>query len=229
MAAPASGRSLARFSKIYRCFNGEYANSSPLLQRFCTTSTQNNKPAPEVKVESAEGPSVSDLEKKFVEEKEKLVAENKKLKEDLSVVDDKYKRALAEIENTRMRMKKQIDDMKLFGIQGFSKDLLVVADILDQAIQSVPKEELSKNEHLNSMFNGLKMTNEQLLKVFGRHGLVKIVPSVGEKFDPYIHEALFEVPKGADNEGGTVALCQKTGFKLHERTLRPATVGVFKS
>ncbi|KAH3708561.1 hypothetical protein DPMN_068029 [Dreissena polymorpha] len=142
---------------------------------------------------------------------------------------DKYKRALAEIENTRMRMKKQIDDMKLFGIQGFSKDLLVVADILDQAIQSVPKEELSKNEHLNSMFNGLKMTNEQLLKVFGRHGLVKIVPSVGEKFDPYIHEALFEVPKGADNEGGTVALCQKTGFKLHERTLRPATVGVFKS
>jgi len=138
-------------------------------------------------------------------------------------------RALAETENVRTRMKKQIDDTKLFGIQGFCKDLLEVADVLDQATESVPKQELDNNQHLRSLFDGLIMTNTQLLTVFKRHGLVKLEPKVGDKFDPHFHEALFEVPTPQGQEGGTIAVLQKTGFLLHERTIRPATVGVFKA
>lgn len=128
-------------------------------------------------------------------------------------------------------MKNQIDDTKLFGIQGFCKDLLEVADILGKATQSVPKEVVgSDNPHLKGLFDGLKMTETQLHKVFNRHGLYKIDPKEGEKFDPNIHEALFQAPVPSDKSkaADTVSTVTKIGYKLHDRTLRPALVGVFK-
>jgi molecular chaperone GrpE len=138
-------------------------------------------------------------------------------------------RALAETENVRKRMKKQVDETKVFGIQGFCKDLLEVADILNQAMDSVPRDELDKNVHLKSLFEGLTMTNKQMVKVFGKHGLTKIEPRVGDKFDPFCHEALFQVPVQGDNKPGCIADVQKSGYQLHDRTVRPAIVGVFKS
>ena len=138
-------------------------------------------------------------------------------------------RALAETENVRRRMKKQVDDAKVFGIQGFCKDLLEVADILQQATESTPKEELAQNQHLKALYEGLTLTNTQMLKVFARHELRPIIPAEGEKFDPFLHEATFQVPAQEKEKDGTIAVIQKTGYKLHDRTLRPATVGVFKA
>lgn len=81
-------------------------------------------------------------------------------------MEDKYKRALAEGENIRVRLTKQINDAKLFGIQGFCKDLLDVADILGKATESVPKDEITdQNPHLKSLYEGLVMTEAQLHKV----------------------------------------------------------------
>lgn len=138
-------------------------------------------------------------------------------------------RALAETENVRQRMRKQVEDAKIYGIQGFCKDLINVADILGKATESVPKEELTgPNTHLKNLFEGLTMTDSELQKVFSKHGLVKIDPKEGDKFDPFIHEALFEVPITGNKVTGTVALITKTGYKLKDRTIRPALVGVFK-
>ena len=128
----------------------------------------------------------------------------------------------------RQRMKKQIEDSKLFGSQSFCKDLLEVADVLHKATESVPQSELTTdNPHLKNLFEGLTMTSSQLHKVFTRHGLVAINPAEGEKFDPHVHEALFEQPVPGKT-AGTVAVVTKVGYKLHERTIRPALVGVFK-
>lgn len=81
-------------------------------------------------------------------------------------IEDKYKRSLADGENLRVRLMKQVEDAKLFGIQGFCKDLIDVADILGKATESVPKDELTeKNPHLKTLYEGLKMTEAQLLKV----------------------------------------------------------------
>ncbi|ESO98283.1 hypothetical protein LOTGIDRAFT_114637, partial [Lottia gigantea] len=141
---------------------------------------------------------------------------------------DKYLRSLAETENVRTRMMKQVEDAKIFGIQGFCKDLLEVADILGTATESVPKEQLTEeNIHLKNLYDGLVLTNSQLQKVFDKHGLVKLAPKEGELFDPFVHEALFEVPS-AEKEKGTVAVLQKSGYKLKDRTIRPALVGVFR-
>ncbi|ELU08444.1 hypothetical protein CAPTEDRAFT_165833, partial [Capitella teleta] len=158
-----------------------------------------------------------------------LEEEKTKLMEKLEDVQDKYKRSLAETENVRNRMQKQINDAKLFGIQGFCKDLLEVADILSKANESVPKDEVTNgNPHLKNLFEGLTMTETQLTKVFTRNGLEMINPAEGVKFDPNIHEALFEQPV-PDKEPGTVAVVTKVGYKLHNRTIRPALVGVFKA
>ena len=51
---------------------------------------------------------------------------------------------------------------------------------------------------------------------------------VGEPFDPNLHEAMFEVP-GTEHPNGTVAMVVQPGYRLHDRLLRPARVGVAKS
>ena len=147
---------------------------------------------------------------------------------------DKYMRALAETENIRSRMIKQVDDAKIFGIQGFCKDLLEVADVLNLAIENTnpnkkPKEESvssqSHVEQLNSMFNGLVMTEKQLIKIFEKHGLTRISPQKGDLFDPNLHDAIFRVPD-ADSKSGTIFTSTKTGFVLRGRVIRAAQVGV---
>ena len=98
---------------------------------------------------------------------------------------DKYRRSIAENDNMRKRLTKQIEDAKIFGIQSFCKDLLEVADVLNKAV----KAEASASD----MLEGLKLTENQLLQTFRRHGLEQINPE-GEKFNPNKHEALFQIP-----------------------------------
>lgn len=105
---------------------------------------------------------------------------------------DKYKRSLAEGDNLRKRLTKQIEDAKLFGIQSFCKDLLDVADILSRATDAVPKDEITdRNPHLKNLYDGLVMTKSSLGQVFKRHGLETVNP-INEKFNPNLHEALFQ-------------------------------------
>ncbi|XP_011686880.1 PREDICTED: grpE protein homolog, mitochondrial [Wasmannia auropunctata] len=166
-------------------------------------------------------------ETKLKTELELINKELAELKESKDTLEDKYKRALAEGENIRVRLTKQINDAKLFGIQGFCKDLLDVADVLGKATESVPKDELTEqNPHLKSLYEGLVMTEAQLHKVFKKHGLVSLNP-VNEKFDPNEHEALFQ-QEVEGKESGTIVVVSKVGYKLHERIVRPALVGVAK-
>ena len=110
----------------------------------------------------------------------------------LDYFQDKYRRSLADSENLRKRLTKQIDDAKIFGIQSFCKDLLDVADTLGHATNSVPQSELNgKNPHLKNLYQGLTMTKDSLMQVFKRHGLELINP-IDEKFNPNLHEALFQ-------------------------------------
>lgn len=236
-ASSMSARSLTRIARFSRSLIFSRPNGRPCLHEMSTAATENKVSTDKASVNSETLKTAPEKESNGASSKEetkpdaaleKLMTENKKLQEDLDAVKDKYMRALAETENVRSRLMKQVQEAKLFGIQGFCKDLLEIADILNQATETVPKEELAKNQHLKSLFEGLKMTNTQLEKVFGKHGLSKIEPAVGEKFDPFFHEALFQVPVQGDNKADTVAVIQKTGYKLQDRTLRPALVGVFK-
>lgn len=133
---------------------------------------------------------------------------------------------MADNENVRNRMRREVNDAKQYGIQNFVKDLLEVADVLGKATESVPEDALESNSHLKSLYQGLQMTEAQLLSVFKRYGIVQINP-LGEKFNPNHHEALFEF-QDPSKEPGTVGNVTKIGYKLHERVVRPAMVGVVK-
>ncbi|XP_061619867.1 grpE protein homolog 1, mitochondrial [Phyllopteryx taeniolatus] len=192
------------------------ARASP--RRLCTATQQKNGHS------SEEAPT----EKAEQSATEKVLAEKTQLEEQLKEMTDKYKRALADTENLRTRSQRMVQDAKLYGIQGFCEDLLEVADILEKAKESVPKEEVtSRNPHLKNLYDGLVMTEVQIQKVFTKHNLVKLNP-YGHKFDPYEHEALFHAP-AEGKEPGTVTAVTKVGYKLHGRTLRPALVGVAKA
>ncbi|XP_049883500.1 grpE protein homolog, mitochondrial isoform X2 [Pectinophora gossypiella] len=166
---------------------------------------------------------------------EELTTELTAVRQQAKDLDDKYKRALADGENTRRRMMKQVEDAKAFAIQSFCKDLLDVADTLAAAAESVPETELSEGgageaggaaAALRQLHDGVRLTRAQLTQVFSRHGLVAVSP-LREKFDPNLHEALFQQEvEGA--EAGTVVAVSKVGYKLHERCVRPALVGVAK-
>ncbi|KAK5983158.1 hypothetical protein GCK32_014606, partial [Trichostrongylus colubriformis] len=127
---------------------------------------------------------------------EALLTEYDTLLEEGSQWQDKYKRSLAETENVRNRGLKQTEDARIFAIQGFCKDLLEVADILDLAVNSLKPEQLeSADKTLADLHKGIVMTKTVLLKTFKKHGLVQVNP-MGEKFDPNLHEAVFQVPAG---------------------------------
>ncbi|KAG5340183.1 GRPE1 protein, partial [Acromyrmex heyeri] len=193
-------------------------------RQYFGTITEEKKP------DATDVPPMSEAtenEKKLKTELELINKELGELKESKDTLEDKYKRALAEGENIRIRLTKQINDAKLFGIQGFCKDLLDVADILGKATESVPKDEITEqNPHLKSLYEGLVMTEAQLHKVFKKHGLVSLNP-VNEKFDPNEHEALFQ-QEVEGKDPGTIVVVSKVGYKLHERIVRPALVGVAK-
>uniref|UniRef100_H2YTE7 GrpE protein homolog n=1 Tax=Ciona savignyi TaxID=51511 RepID=H2YTE7_CIOSA len=150
-----------------------------------------------------------------------------KLNETIADITDKYKRSLAETENVRSRLRKEIEDSKMYGIQSFCKDLITVADVMKMAVTSIPKDELSNKtgQVWKSFYEGVCLTDKELHKVFDQHGLKVLEPEYGEKFNPYDHEALFEVPIDT-LEPGVIAHVERIGYKLKGRTLRPAQVSV---
>ncbi|CAI4231103.1 unnamed protein product [Auanema sp. JU1783] len=141
---------------------------------------------------------------------------------------DKYQRSLAETQNVRNRGNRLVDEAKLFAIQGFCKDLLEVADIMDLAVTSIKEEDLAKADPaLKNLHDGIVMTKTVLHKTFAKHGLVSVNPQ-GEKFDPNLHEAVFQLPKAQmpSVDAGCIGHVAKVGYSLKERPIRAAQVGV---
>ena len=154
------------------------------------------------------------------DELERLRAENAELK-------DKYLRALADMENLRRRLMKEKEEAVKYASADFARDMLNVCDNLTRAIESVPAEQKGQHELLDRLLEGVEMTLKDMLATFERHHIRRI-PSHGEKFDPNVHEAMFEVEAGPEEAGKVVQVIQE-GYTHHDRVLRPARVGVAKN
>lgn len=151
--------------------------------------------------------------------------------------ENKSLRILADMENLRERTARQAENVAKFGIQSFAKGIVGVIDTFERAVESVPQDLLeveSKGEEetrlrkvLQSFHEGIKMTEKQLLHVLKENGVERFDPT-GEKFDPNLHQAMFEL-EDPDKEVGTIAIVTKKGYMLHDRVMRPADVGVVKA
>jgi molecular chaperone GrpE len=142
---------------------------------------------------------------------------------------DKYLRSVADFRNLQERTKREIQAAKDFAIQRFARDLVESVDNLDRALGTVPADKLKDNADLSALHDGIKMTDGILINTLKKHGLERFDPSEsGEKFDPNVHEAVFQAPQ-PDKEDGICFHTQQKGFKLNGRVLRPAKVGVVKN
>jgi molecular chaperone GrpE len=140
---------------------------------------------------------------------------------------DKLLRVLAEMENLRRRTAREIADTRAYGITNFARDILAVADNMDRALQALDSELREKADAgVKALLDGVELTERELHKALEKHGVKKFEP-LGQKFDPNLHQAMYEVPDPS-LPSGTVAQVVQPGYMIGERMLRPALVGVAK-
>ncbi len=140
---------------------------------------------------------------------------------------DKLLRILADMENLRRRTEREVADARAYAVTNFARDMLNVADNIRRGVESVPAEARAEADGaLKALIEGVELTERDLLKTLERHGVRRLDPQ-GQKFDPNLHQAMFEVPN-PDVPNGTVVQVVQTGYVIGDRVLRPALVGVAK-
>jgi len=140
---------------------------------------------------------------------------------------DRMLRTLAEMENLRKRTAKEVADARTYGVTGFARDVLDIADNLQRALDAVPAEaRATADPGLTSLIEGVELTERSLHNTLEKYGVKRLDPS-GSKFDPNFHQAMYEVPD-ASVPAGTVVQVVQAGYTIGDRVLRPALVGVSK-
>jgi molecular chaperone GrpE len=140
---------------------------------------------------------------------------------------DKMLRTLADMENLRKRTTREVADARAYGISGFARDVLDIADNLQRALDAVPADtRAAADPGVKSLIEGVELTERSLLNTLEKNGVKKFDPS-GEKFDPNFQQAMYEVPDPSV-PAGTVVQVVQAGYMIGERVLRPALVAVAK-
>ena len=138
-------------------------------------------------------------------------------------------RALADNENNRRRFEKEKEDLSAYVISNFAKEMLLVLDNLNRALEVSDKiniEDENVDNDTKNFIEGVKLTEKQLNSIFEKFKIIKVA-TLDQKFDPNIHQAMFEIENDKVEEGTILQVVQE-GFKIEDRLLRPALVGVSK-
>ena len=149
-----------------------------------------------------------------------LVEENADLK-------DRLLRALAEMENLRKRTEREVADVRIYGIASFARDVLAVADNMRRALDAISLDQRANADAgITSLIDGVDLTERELLKALEKYNVKRFDPQ-GQKFDPNLHQAMFEATDPAVPAGHVFQVVQ-AGYMIGERVLRPALVGISK-
>ena len=139
---------------------------------------------------------------------------------------DKLLRSLADMENLRRRTDREVADARTYGVSSLARDMVGVADNMRRALEAAGDSGVVIEGPAKALLEGVELTERELLKVLEKHGVKKFDPQ-GAKFDPNLHQAIFEVPD-ANVPSGSIAQVIQPGYMIGERVLRPAMVGVSK-
>ncbi|MEX2026749.1 MAG: nucleotide exchange factor GrpE [Pirellulaceae bacterium] len=141
-----------------------------------------------------------------------------RLEKDLAEASDRALRIQAELENYRKRMHRELAEERRYAIVPLAKDLLAVVDNLERAIEAA-----QRSEGREGLLEGVKLVATQLDGVLSQHQCQRI-DAEGQPFDPNQHQAIAQEP--SDQPAGTVTRAVQSGYKLHDRVIRPAQVFV---
>ncbi len=148
------------------------------------------------------------------------------LEDQVSQLRDQALRALAEAENVRRRTEREKEQTRLYAAGNLAKDLLNAVDNLRRALDAAPADREALDDTVKNLIVGVEMTEREVLTAFEKAGIKRIEP-LGERFDPNLHQAMFEV-ENSGKPAGTVVQLLAPGYVIHDRLLRAAMVGVAK-
>ena len=184
----------------------------------------NDKPRPDAKAPETENSSEAQPAQPQVS---KPYVDPSLLVDEAAEMKNRLLRALADMENLRKRTEREVADARQYGIASFARDILGVADNFRRALEAIgPELRAGADAAVNSLIEGVELTERELLKTLEKNGIRKIEPQ-GEKFDPNLHQAMYEVPDPSVLSGTVVQVVQP-GYVIGERILRPALVAVSK-
>lgn len=194
-----------------------------------TKKTKNKKASSKIdKEDEVKTEMKEDLSENSKEDKG--LADIDALKEELAEANDAKLRALAEVENMRRRMEKEKQENARYGASNLAKGLFSVLDNFDRALMASPKDLKNKKDiekNYISLHEGVELTVKEILTALKQNGIEVISPSKGDVFDHNVHQAMLEVPTN-EFEPGCVCEVLQSGYKIYDRLLRPAMVGVSK-
>jgi len=133
---------------------------------------------------------------------------------------EKWKRALAELENYRKRSEKQREDTRKFALEDILYKLLNILDDFDRALAH-----MKDAKSIDSMRQGVELIHKELKDLLNQYG-VKHIDVVGREYDPHTHEALEIIEHEGEHDKHIVLEEVLPGYTLHNRLLRPAKVKV---
>jgi len=149
----------------------------------------------------------------------RLEAETSRLQDELSELNDRYLRALADLDNIRRRFRQDKEEAIRYGVGSLLLDMLPVLDNLGRALEAA-----RETQDVASLMQGVEITHAQFEQALAKRGVVPI-PALGLPFDPQLHEAVARVPTNKHPEA-TVLSEIETGFMMEGKVLRPSKVAV---
>lgn len=154
----------------------------------------------------------------FQEEGESAAAEPT-LEEQLDEEKDRNLRLQAELQNILNRKSREVADERKYGAISFMRDLLPAIDNIDRALEVAGSKE---SEEASGFLEGFRLVRQQLVTLLEQHQCEGIVTE-GAAFNPELHEAILQQPS-PDHAAGQIMMTTQSGFKLHDRVVRPAQV-----
>jgi molecular chaperone GrpE len=177
-------------------------------------------------MENLEDPFLDDPEEEIADEEisaaEAQADETTALRAEVADLKDRLLRALADVENIRKRADRDRRDAELYGATRFARDLLSVYDNFDRALGNVND---TVRTAAPGLIEGIELTQRDLVNAFEKHRILRIAPLPGDRFDPKLHQAMFEAPVPGTRAGDIIQVMSE-GFTIGDRLLRPAQVGV---
>lgn len=188
------------------------------IRSFVRQESKPEEPKAEVKAEEgAKEPSPV----------ETLMAQLAVKEAEITELKGKWMTSLADMENLRTRTRNDVDNAKKYGGQSVAKSMLMVADNITMALDAARNDATEEHPKLKAFFEGVEMTEKSLLSAFHENKITRM-DSLGAKFDPKLHEGLFEF-EDPSKTPGTVGQVMKAGYMLGDRVLRAASVGTIKA
>ena len=141
------------------------------------------------------------------------------LQEQLDQANDRVLRAQAELENSRKRARRDMDEQRQYANLPFVADLLPAIDNLGRAVEAA-----EQNENATGLLEGVKMVASQIELILEQYNCRRVA-AVGSVFDPNVHEAIAQEPS-EEIPVGNITREVRIGYQIHDRVIRPSQVMV---